>query len=202
MSEVRACTDGFGFPGLTAAPQTRTNTFTARALTCIGGTGEWSPALRVRHPLWYWVWGCCGGVLLTNFAEKNIIYLKLSQCCVVLCQRGLLMVYASGLPSQDVYRLAEQIQVRNAGLAVLLLRGVSPGMKELPCTPLCQPAASWRLSQSIGVWTQNHAEPTPRPQTRILEEKTGCVPKKHPLGNDVWATLARGSLSQLTPELK
>lgn len=55
---------------------------------CTTGTGEWSLALWVHHPLWFCMWGCCGDVLLRTFAEKSSIYLEPSQCCVILCQRA------------------------------------------------------------------------------------------------------------------
>lgn len=92
-------------PGLIAAPQTRNRTFTARARMCARPTRKWSLVLQVRYPLWVCMWGCCGGVLLRIFPEKSIIYLELSQCCVVFCRRGLPMVQK---PSHrpDVYRLA------------------------------------------------------------------------------------------------
>lgn len=63
---------------------------------------------------------CSESVILSGFvcevavdvglAEKSAIYLELSQYCVVLCQRGLIMMQTPA-HSPDLYRLAACIRV-------------------------------------------------------------------------------------------
>lgn len=159
-------------PGLIAAPQTRNHTLTVHARMCARPTAKWSLVLWVRYPLGVCMWGCCGGVLLSFFPEKSIIYLELSQCCVVFCQRGLPMVQK---PSHrpGVYRLAFT-RVKCCFSCFFLMKGLTPRGRELTCTPLCQPAASCDLkavAERWG-WTQNHLEPISPPQIHTLKEQT------------------------------